>query len=151
MAAPSLNWCPSQVLVTHNLYFRGALIQYSPGKPNLLLGRRDSTPTPGLREQQGPPWDGAPRAFSLRQGVLLGHGPKGQEDCRAPLPLGLSADPYHQAQTDWGPFPLQSSLASFILLQIGNPHLKSWGVSAQTLGFPVSESPLSISLSPSSL
>lgn len=65
---------------------------------------RDSTPTPGLREQQGPPWDGAPRAFSLSQDVLIGHGPKGQETAGHPFPWS-QCRPSHQAKTDRGPLP----------------------------------------------
>lgn len=89
---------------------------------------------------------GTPRTSSLSQNVVTGPDPKGQGDGREPLPHGrsLSAQiPFHWAQGDLGaPSPLQSGPESSIQPQIGNPHLKSWGVSAEIRGCPVPESPI---------
>ena len=80
----------------------------------------------------------APRASCLSQDVVTRPEPKGQRHRRTPLPYGGSVfvqTPFYRAQAGLGsPSPLQSILESCIHLETGNPHLKSWGVSAQTRG-----------------
>ena len=79
---------------------QGALTHYSPGRPSVFHGRREGTLTAGLREQQGPPWEGAPRAFSLSQDVVIAHVRKEPGDHRVPLPCDSSLSvqtPFHRA------------------------------------------------------
>lgn len=104
MAAPSLDWCPSQVLGMHNCT---TPTQHSPGRPSVLLGRKDSTLTPGLREQQGPHWDRTPRVSFLSQNVVIGPGPKGQGDHRVPVAIHSQPKPPPIGlKLMWGPLPL---------------------------------------------
>lgn len=72
--------------------------------------------------------------------MVTGPGPQGEGDHRAPLPCSRSLFTQTLSHDLGAPSLLQYSPESSIHLQIGDPHLQSWGVLAQTLGYPVLES-----------
>lgn len=121
-----------------------ALTLDSPGRPSVLHARGERTLTPGLREQ-GPPWEEAPRAFSLSQDVVIGHGPKGRETTGYPFPVA----PHSQCKPlsmglIWGPPPAADQPGIFYSSANWESPLKILGCLTQTLGCPVPKSSYSI-------